>query len=341
MPRPLFIIVLILSVAWPVHGDQVDQLLAEAAPPARFAGINSHFTVTRQSFAFSEGNDREHSFWVIRDHDRCVAVLHDRMWQLDIISFDPTRTPPAGEPPSFKSFYSWGTLLGVRITAAAWYPHMYPSGRVAVEFSEPGDSLTITTVQTWPSPLDGSSTYAISLRCDPMLGYVWDMTTDFAVREPARNNKGEVIRPEFFNWQVGVTRWTQRHNQRWPAEWDHERTVFTAKDGRLVGFYLNPEANDRNRFIRTEVEDGGFVAKLPGPRGWGVALVHKDKASFSTPNSTCNMWGDQHNYLSLPESPDVDGMFRVRGAWRFLALPPEVVNHLLPRIEMDNTGREG
>lgn len=332
----ILVLLILLSSGTLRAEDQVDQLVARDSAPARFAKHVANFSATPETFTFrANGKSETAEFWAIKDGTKYLAMLHVGMKQLDMITFDPTATV---EKPPFKETYSWETLLGVRITAAAWYPEMAASGDTTIAFSGGGKALTLTTVQTWSGERHGSSTYRMVLRCDPVLGYVWDCATDLAIDKPFPGKQGEPISPEFFNWQVKVTRMGQRHDQPWPVEWDHERVIFTRTDGRLVGFYMNPEANDRNPYKRTEVQEGGFVAKLPGPTGWGVALIHEEKGAASVANATCNMWADQHNYLKLPAVAGSDGFHRVQARWRFLALPPEVVQDLLKRVEMDNTG---
>ena len=332
--------ILVLLILFPAGTlraeDQVEQLVAKDFAPGRFAKHVANFSATPETFTFrSNGKSETAEFWAIKDGGKYLAMLHVGMKQLDMITFDPTATV---EKPPFKETYAWDTLLGVRITAAAWYPEMAASGDTTIAFSGGGKTLTLTTTQTWSGERHGSSSYQMVLRCDPVLGYVWDCDTDLAIDKPFLGKQGEPISPEFFNWQVKVTRMGQRNNQPWPAEWDHERVIFTRTDGRLVGFYINPEANDRKPYKRTEVKEGGFVAKLPGPTGWGVALVHGEKGAASLPNNTCNMWADQHNLLKLPAAAGLDGFHRVKARWRFLALPPEIVQDLLRRVEMDNTG---
>lgn len=333
---PGLVLAVLLAPGVLAAADLVDQWVAKNSAPARFAQHVPDFSATRETYTFdAKGKSETAEFWAIKDGGRYLAMLHVGMKQLDMITFDPTAT--LAKPP-FRASYSWETLLGVRITAAAWYPEMAASGETAVAFRGGGKSLTLSTTQTWEGARRGSSTYRMVLTCDPVLGYVWDCVTDLAMDRPFPDKKGALVNPEFFNWQVKVTRMGQRHDQPWPTAWDHERTVFTRTDGRLVGFYMNPEANDRNPHKRTEVSEGGFVAKLPGPTGWGVALVHEEKGGASVANATCNMWADQHNYLKLPAVAGPDGFHRVKARWRFLALPPEVVQDLLKRVEMDNTG---
>lgn len=341
---PLRSLLILLALGWlaplTLADDEAASLVSRCNAPARFADHVAAFTVARETFDFAQGQEKRITFWVIRDGGRPVAALHPGMAQLDMISFDPTRTPEAGKAPPFADFYSWGTLLGSRINVAAWYPDMGPGGEVKLSIAaeEDGKTVRLTTSQNWPQPLDGSATCAMNLRCDPVLGYVWTITTTLGFRHPKARDNGEFIRPEIFNWQVRVTNWGRRHNQRWPAAWDHERTVFALGGDKYVGFYMNPDANDRNKYENATVPDGGFVAKLPGPTGWGIALCHFDKGPATTSNATCNMWADQHNYLKLPTRPDDRGIYKADARWRWQALPPEVVDHILDRVEMDHTG---
>jgi hypothetical protein len=322
--------------------DTLRALTAEVQAPARYAAHKPAFSAAKESFLFTHDN-KEQEFWCIKDAGKYVAVLHEGMAQLDMITFDPAQ---AAEKPAFQSFYSWGTLLGTRILATAWVGEMRPTGKVSYAFSEGGSTLTLTTEQVWPDR-KGSCRYAMTLRVDPVAGYVWDIRTDYDTDQPVTRKVQrdgqevtEVDRPQFFNWQVRVTGWTKRNNNpRWPAAWTHERTLFQRTDGKFVGFFNNPDAVDRSRFKRSEVMEGGFVAKGPDASGWGVALCHLKKAGFSTPNATCNMWADSHNLLKFKDQPDADGLYRVSGEWRFQAVPPEVLVKILEQTEMDTMGK--
>lgn len=331
------IVGLVVAATAEAAEDQAARLVVETHAPARFAGHRADLRVARESFPFvADGKTESRAFWTIRDAGRCVAVLDEAMGQLDMITFDPTRTPE--QPPFAPDRYTWATLLGTRITVTPWYGDMRStSDERKLGFSGGGDSLTLTNTETWHTGKRATSEYAMTLRCDPVLGYVWDISTRFAT-SVGTNAKGEAERVEFLNWQVKTTHMGRRHEKSWPDGWTHERTVFYREDDRLVGFYMNPEANDRSKFKRTPVKEGGYVAMLPGPEGWGVALAHLDKGGAGCNNATCNMWADQHNYLQLPAKPDADGMYRVAARWRFQALPPEAVAAILKRVEMDDMG---
>lgn len=322
--------------------DTLTDLAAAAKVPARYADHKPAFSAAKESFSFSS-DGKAQEFWTIKDGDRYVAVLQESSAQLDMITFDPGRT---AEKPPFQEYYSWGKLLGTRILATAWVGDMRPTGKVVYGFSEGGETLTLSTVQTWPDR-KGSCRYKMTLRVDPVWGYVWDCETDFDTDQPPMHEvdrKGvktrEPDRVEMFNWQVRVTGWTKRHNNpRWPAAWTHERTLFQRKDGAFVGFWNNPDAVDRSRFKRTDVMEGGFVAMGPDAEGWGIALAHLKKGRYSINNNTCNMWADSHNYLVFPSEPDADGLYRMSAAWRFQAVPPEVLSVLLEKAEMDDMGK--
>lgn len=316
--------------------DEAVKLVQQVKPPARFASHTPRFSHGKETFVFTPGGkEQKQDFLVIKDGDKYVAVLHEGMAQLDMITFDPTKAP---SKPPFQEYYSWGKLLGTRITTTPWYGGMSVCEEgVKYEFTGGGKTLTLTTTARWTKDRKAEAKYVLTLRCDPVLGYVWDIDSALSTSKGV-NDKGQPDVIEFVNWQVKVTEMGQRNNQRWPVKWDHERTVFLNGQDKLVGFYINPEANDRSKFKRTEVKNGGYVAKLPGPEGWGTMFVHVDKAPFGCPNATCNMWADQHNSLRLPEKPDSDGMFRAKAKWRLQAIPPEAVQEILKKVEMDNLG---
>ncbi len=262
-------------IAVSLHADTLSSIISSLSDAPHAAHVPA-FSAARESFTFaSDGKAQE--FWTIKDGDRYVAILQEGAAQLDMITFDPTKTV---EKPPFQAYYSWGTLLGTRILTTAWVGDMRPTGKVEYKFSEGGKTLVLDTVQTWPGR-KGSCRYHMTLRVDPVVGYVWDCHTEYDTDKPpmrkAKRDGAEVEVPdrvEFFNWQVRVTGWTKRHNNpRWPAAWTHERTVFQRKDGAFVGFYNNPDAVDRSRFKRTDVMEGGFVAMGPDADGRAIALA--------------------------------------------------------------------
>ncbi len=324
----------VISAAAAVEPDAVAVLAGKVQAADRFAGRTAAFTVADETFTIG---GKPQTFAVIRDQGKLVGIVHPGMHQLDMATFRPDRT---ATDPAFGPYYSWGTLLGTRITTAAWYGGMSASGTVASTWTVGGRTLTLTTTQTWagPSPL-GSSRYVMTLSLDPRRGYVWDIATDLSVRGPLRGKDGTLEDPEFLNWQVKTYEMGQFEGRRLPLAWHCDRTIFLNKDDKLVGFFLNPPGIDRSRFKRSEVREGGFVASLPDADGWGIALVHAEKAPFSRNNATCNMWSDSHNLLRLPKEPAADGTFAVRARWRFLALVPEEVADVIARTEMDDLGR--
>jgi hypothetical protein len=325
------------------RGDTLAGLTADVRPPRRFAAHAPAFSTARETFFFAH-DGKEQEFWCIKDGGRYVAVLHEGMAQLDMITFDPAKTVAK---PAFQSFYSWGTLLGTRILVSGWIGDWRVTGKLTLDFATAGETLLLKTEQSWPDR-KGSCRYAMTLRVDPVAGYVWDIRTEYDTDRPAtrkiKRDGAEVEEfdlPQFFNWQVRVTGWTTRHgNPRWPAAWTHERTLFQRTDGKFVGFHNNPDAVDRSRFKRTEVMEGGFVAMGPDADGWGIALCHLKKTGFSTPNATCNMWADSHNLLKFKDAPDADGLYRVVADWRFQAVPPEVLARILAQTEMDLMGKQ-
>lgn len=335
MTRALLALAALAPLAAETAPDAVTVLAQRLAPPARFAEHRPQFTVAQETFAFKGGSESI-AFWVIRDAGKVVGVVHPGMNQLDMTTFRPGRAP---EQPAFKDYYSWGTLLGTRITTAAWYGGMSASGKVEQSWSAGGAMLTFTTVQTWSAAPNGTSRYEMTLSVDPVHGYRWDIATDLRVREPNKHKDGKLEVPEFLNWQARVREMGQWNGKRWPLAWMLDRKVFLNHEDKLVGFYLNPLAIDRSKYKRSMVREGGFVANLPDAEGWGIALVHLEKAPYANNNATCNMWSDSHNYLKLPEQPDAEGFHSVRARWRFQALVPEEVTDILARTTMDELGR--
>ncbi len=319
--------------------DEAEKLVRACKAPARYLTHVAAFSAQQESFEFTaNGKTETRRFWTIKDGTHYVAVVEESMCQLDMITFSPTQAPD--KPPFAPDEYTWESLLGTRITTTPWYGDMRPTGDTReFGFGGGGRTLTLTVKESWTKTRRAESSCVMVLRVDPVLGYVWDIATALAT-SVGTDAKGQPDRIEFFNWQVKVTRLGRRNDRPWPVAWTHERTVFHRSDDKLVGFYMNPDANGRGKYRRTEVKDGGYVAMLPDEDGWGVALVHREKSAASCGNATCDMWADSHNYLALPARPDADGVFRLAAKWRFQALPPEAVAEILRWVEMDELGHD-
>lgn len=326
--RPALLIAILPLLAF--AADDLDRLLTAAAPPPQYAAERPDFTVTTQAFPQATANgETMKEYRIIRDRGRAVAILDEGACQLDWITARPDQ---AKEEVALPRVYSWVSLLGCRISTVAWIDGQGPSGdQRSHRFDDGGETLTLTVAETWTEKRKGESIYAFTLRLDPVLGYVWDLSTDIAVDTlPKRGDK--VQRDvELFNVQPG------RISDPWPDRWRYDRTVFSKASGEgYLGFVNNLVAADRSdNGGRLAMRPGALTAFLSDADGWGVALVRAGDGTVEhAPNSTCNVWLDQHNKVRFPEAAGADGMYRIATTWRWVGLPPPLTERITAQTEL-------
>ncbi len=315
-------------------GDDLDQLIGSAKPPAIFANHTAAFTVAKESFAQAKAQGEEQKeFWVIRDGGKAIAVLDEGACQLDWIG---PRLDQAVETLVIPKTYSWARLLGCRISTVVWIDGQGASGDTRTHaFEGGGASLTLVAKETWTKKRQGDSEYRLTIRCDPVLGYCWDISTTISVDQLEKNKEGKAQRKvEVFNVQPGSL------SSPWPDEWRYDRTVISlAGSEEYLGFVNNLVAGDRSdNGGRLKMRDHGLTAFVADPKGWGLALVRGETSNEHAPNSTCNVWMDQHNMMLFPESPDAKGRHVISATWRWAGLPPQVVGELAKRTKLIEFG---
>ena len=331
-----------LGVGHAALADDLDTLVRQASPPQRFAQHTPNLQRREMTFAM---NEIDHDAWkagnyaaqpaptkviqqrfdVIMDGDRYVALYHPGMGQLDFITFDPTKASPTLTMPPR---YHWGTMLGTRIQTIPWAYGWAPTGDTRdIKWTGGEKELVLTETQTWKNKKDGSprarSVHAVSIKVDPVLGYVVEIDATYATREPNKRS-GELsnIVPK------GLSD---------PFNPQFDRLTFSEAGGSgFVGWNNNCLIGEyTNRHHPIKVRDGGLLAWLRGDREaerWGVAVT-RTNVDVDRPvkfmNPTCNVWLDQHNSVELSDRRDADGFFSGHVLFRIAAVPPEVAERLV------------
>lgn len=327
-------ILLLLCAVLLAAGDDLDRLLEAARPPALWAEHQPAFTVAKESFAQAKAQGEEQKeFWVIRDGGKAIAVLDEGASQLDWIG---PRLDQAIGKLDMPRVYSWARLLGCRISTVAWIDGQGASGDTRTHaFEGGGATITLVARETWTTKRQGESEYRFTLRFDPVLGYCWDASTRIAVGQLDKEKDGKPRRKvELFNVQPNAL------SSPWPDEARYDRTVISlaGSDG-FLGFANNLVAGDRSdNGGRLKMRERGLTAFVADPQGWGLALVRGETANEHAPNSTCNVWMDQHNHLLFPEQPDAQGRHVIQAQWRWVGLPPAVVAELAKRTKLIEFG---
>ncbi|MEI7831834.1 MAG: hypothetical protein WCJ56_01360 [bacterium] len=350
--RPLIIAGAFLLAAIAAWSTDIDNLVKSTGAPARFADHVANFSVSDEEFTFKEySGPQKRTYSVIKDGDKYVAVYDKDEPKLDMITFDPEKTSAIINMPNR---YNWTTLLGTRLSTCIWYDGFSSSGDVKKNtFSGGGKTITLTCSEQWTrkpkmdkdgKPVlkaDGTpettgrnatSDYVFTLRCDPILGYVWDISTRLVTDDTSKKT------PEMFNVQPG------RLADPWPDKWNYDRTLFTpAGSDKIKGWWNNLKAadiSDNNGVQNFVIRDGGFVGFFTNKNdeGWGVALEHTSFNRVKAYNATCNYWEDQHNIVAMP-APDANGKMTVDLRWRFLGTPPEITKAILDKTEVMDFGK--
>jgi len=341
--------------------DELADLVAKVAPPERFKDHVPAFTAKEEEFEFqtvaekpaaesgkpagkasSPGRDAEKGkavkamLWVVRDGPHAVAVFHPKASKLYVVAPDPAKASATLDlPPVYvDSGDTFDGRLGRRLTT---FPPCYgavQAGEHTFAFTGGGPTITLTDTTRWPDRKKAEAVYTLTLRCDPALGYVVECQVDFKTDAP-KNETGKSLDPELMNFfpdHVFMPKWPD-------ARWRYQYTIYTpAGDGkqavadRYVGWLNDFSAADRARGLR--LRNGGFTLFAPDPDGTGPVLAAVAAEGSQLRNETGNLQYDQHYRATLPEKPDAEGLYGVKARLRYATLPPQVVQHVMGRLEV-------
>ena len=275
--------------------------------------------------------------WIVRDGQRVVAIYHPKASKLYVVASDPARASEKVDLPReySDSGSTFGGVLGVRLTT---FPPCYgpvQSGEHQFAFvpDKKNQTLTLTDTTRWPGRKKAEAVYALTFRCDPVLGYVVECDVDFKTDTP-KDEKGKPLDPEvmsFFPDHVYMHKWPD-------AAWRYEYTIYTpagdAKnpmEGRYIGWVNDFSQSDRASGLR--LRSGGFALYAPDPQGTGPAVAATAGEGTQLKNDTGNLQFDQHYRVTLPEKPDAEGVYGVKAKFRYATLPPEIVRQVMEQME--------
>jgi len=322
----LFLLPLIL----PVHsyGNEIRDLQNFLKPPPRFAAYTPSFHWEEKTITMHGPNGPyEEKMQIIYDHGKAVAVRSGRP-RLDLITHDPAQAPQELE---FPVRYHNQTYFHATITTVAWFGKWSITGdQHQVEFSEGGETLTLTESQIWDGTKGwrGKSVHRFTLRVDPVLGYVVDGELSYEGERPLHRNKG-VTTFELSNFLVRDV------PTPWSGKWRYDHTVLSKSglpEKRFAGWANNNPAGDLSDNQGLPMREGGLVAFLRQGE-WSPAFSRSGNLNFH--QKTCNVWQDQHNNAQFPPEPDADGEYRFRSRVLLAFLPPEVTDYVWNNTEWD------
>ena len=276
--------------------------------------------------------------WIVRDGQRVVAIYHPKASKLYVVASDPARASEKVDLPReySDSGSTFGGVLGVRLTT---FPPCYgpvQSGEHQFAFvpGKKNQTLTLTDTTRWPGRKKAEAVYALTFRCDPVLGYVVECEVGFKADTPT-DERGKALDPELLNFYP-----CHVFMQKWPdAAWRYEYTVYTPAgdgkqpvEGRYVGWVNDFAQSDRAGGLR--LRNGGFTLFAADPDGAGPAVAATAGEGALLKNDTGNLQHDQHYRVTLPKKPDADGACGVRAKFLYATLPPEAVRQVMEQMEV-------
>ena len=317
--------------------DDFATLLKQSHPSTSYARHTPNFSIRNQTFTMHAVDETawkaasyadpapikevKQTFTIIMDGDKFVALYDQSMGQLDLITFNPDRTSTDLKMPPR---YHWGSMFGTRIQTIPWAYGWAPTGQKRdISWSAGGATLTLIEKQEWltkDNQTRAKSLHTVTLKTDPILGYVVTIDADYATRDGNKRN------PELSNIvPKGLSD---------PFNPQFDRLVYSeALTDKYLGYNNNcyiGEFTNKNQPIK--IRNDGFIAWLRSQREtekWGVAISRSDLgksaglAAVTFNNPTCNVWLDQHNCIDIPDVRGSDGLFHSLVRFTINAVPPE------------------
>ncbi len=247
-------------------------------------------------------------FWIM-DGRQKIGLLNLWIGEVELFRFFP---PAGGAPVEYKmpAVHHWATLQGPRITIVP--QGTWTNGGEMAYLQDKGEQIRLR----YSKNLDGNAqmVHGITLRFDPVLGYILDCVFEMVSDEPQRF--------EYANLLTGGLAEARDDHKR------YQKCLWTRRDGTFCYLYQNPLSlmQRASREWRDMPESGGFF-------GW---VAERDMNPFleiirSSPGTTletCTQWYDQHVLAQAPEQKGDDGRYHITAAYRLLSLPLPVAKEL-------------
>lgn len=331
--RGLTIFSFLLASASFCFADEVDDLVKQINPPARFANHTPDFTVEKHTFTleFPTGPE-DRQFWVVKDGPRYVALIPVKGGTIHLLTHNPDTAPR--QLKLSRDRWLIETSIGTQLRTDAFIPPDEAEKESHYVFTKANGTLTLvrrfkgtTQFSTWthkstgPETIDATNTFV--LRCHPVFGYIIEGRFDSAVK-PA---------PQEYEYFSAAT---QGMCSVWATEDDVSHTVITPtyKPG-FEGYGLNFAAidlsdNDKSKFT---CRDGGFAGFLNLKTGWSpVTTIQGSEAKLVV----CNAHADLDFVTPWPADAELtpDGLSRRTLNTRVVHLPPEITKYVWDNMTM-------
>lgn len=319
--------------------DEVDGLVAQLKPPARFAGHRPQWAVRKAQATFEGMNGPETlPFWHVMDGDRYVAIIPTGGFHNGTVyvqDFRPGEAPRELKLPSER--WHIDTSVGTELRTDNFIPSA-PIGDddATWQWKAEGDTLTCVRrfkgnarFNRWAhrtkTEVAVDATNTIVFRVDPQLGYVVEATYDIWTDPP----------PKTYEYTSAAT---SGRYLLWPGQATCFRHAITPVGSKgIIGYACNHGATKKHP--KGTCRDGGFVAFLNDKTGWSptTTLTRGGDAQLVI----CGAHTDLDFVLTWPDPPTTraDGL-KHNGIvkHRILALPPELTRHVWDTMELLHAG---
>ncbi|MCC5828173.1 MAG: hypothetical protein JJU36_01880 [Phycisphaeraceae bacterium] len=310
--------------------NELERLIRIVDPPARFADHKPDFHVREIAHTYYWWQRGEHgpelkpnktTLRVIFDGDRPIGFLHGHFF---------ARYPGADTSNVINdTFHPVHHRIGTEVPDGSpvdRYRDEVHAGR-EITVTGTGRALQYTVVRGgWPRQPDATfgARSDITLRVDPVLGYVFERRTQWRIDRDYVDNSG---RPDSFGaggwYSGGVT-------SIWPDEISYAYTGVAGprKPDAEGPRYTTWSNNSESMFRRNhpEIAARGFVAYLRDRQGWGLLATHE--MDRPTRYNKCPIWGGIHMHTPLVEEQR-NGYRFGEYRQRMVTLPPEIVEYII------------
>lgn len=330
----------VAALAAAARGDEVDGLVKQLAPPARFADHKPAWSVKKQVFTFEHyQRQTQEPFWLIMDGDRHVAIMPLEGFHSGTIyvqDFRPGQAPQKLNMPTER--WHIDTAIGSELRTNNFIPEAYGATDASYQWKVCNDGTLLLTRQ-----FKGSSKFnrwahrtkeevkvdavnTIVFRVDPVLGYVVDATFDVWTDPP----------PKTYEYTSAAT--SGRYGL-WPGDAACYRLAITppGQEG-FIGYATNHGAS-RQHGSNTACRDKGFVSFLNDQTGWSPTwTIDGSDAKLVV----CGAHTDNDFISSWPAKPETreDGLKHFVLRHRMLALPPELTKHVWDNMKLLHQGEK-
>lgn len=315
-----------------VAGDEIDKLESRVKPERRFESYQAKWHVETRTFSFRHYNRTvtKDYFQVVMDGKKVVAVL--RSGDIMLVGKTPDLADTKVNMPVERLHLD--NLPGPSLPTYQFIKKVQTHGSIYKDLGDkalPSDHwevgeghLTYVRKQTLPDyEVEARFTFTV----DPVYGYRLD-----AVRDVYFNKK-----PEKGKVKMNGGSFCPGCYVPWEHASLYDRTAWTPAKGGIEGWANNLVTMDRCDSNKKDFvwRDGGFIAYLPGRRGWSPCFTRMDGTGDTPRLALCNAHNDFHIKFIVKDLPRTDdGRWHFRPVHRLVFLPPEMTAEVWDKVDL-------